>query len=53
MKQLKLMLETDLAGLAIPLPKTIEAEVIAQLAEAIKAIHKKAEEVGDEEHLNP
>jgi hypothetical protein len=49
MKQLSLGLETGLAGPAVPLPEDIEAEVIAQLAEAIKVVHTKGEEVGDAE----
>ena len=52
MRQLSLELERDLTGLAMPLPEDIEQEVIAQLAEAIKVVHDKAEEVGDEETLN-
>ena len=49
MRQLSLGLETDLAGPAVALPEDIEAEVIAQLAEAIKIVHAKGEEVGDAE----
>ena len=49
MRQLRLELEKGLAGLAVPLPEDIEAEVIAQLAEAIKIVHEKGEEVDDEE----
>lgn len=49
MKQLSLGLQTDMAGPAVPLPAEIEAAVIAQLAEAIKIVHAKGEEVGDAE----
>ncbi len=49
MRQLSLGLEKDLTGLAMPLPEDIEQAVIAQLAEAIKVVCEKAEEVGDEE----
>ena len=49
MKQLSLGLETDLARPEVPLPEGIEAEVIAQLAEAIKIVHAKGEEAGDAE----
>ena len=49
MKQLNLGLETDLTGPAVPLPQGIEAEVIAQLAEAIKIVHAKGEEAGNAE----
>jgi hypothetical protein len=49
MKQLSLGLETDLAGPAVPLPEGIEAEVIAQLAEAIKIVHATGKEVADAE----
>ncbi len=49
MKQLSLGMETDLAAPAIALPEDIEAEVIAQLAEAIKTVYEKGEEVDNEE----
>jgi hypothetical protein len=49
MKQLSLGMETNLAAPAIALPEDIEAEVIAQLAEAIKTVYEKGEEVDDEE----
>ena len=48
MKQLSLGLETDLAAPAIALPEDIEAEVIAQLAEAIKTVYEKGEEVDND-----
>ena len=49
MKQLSLGLETDLAAPAMALPGDIEAEVIAQLAEAIKTVYEKGEEVDNAE----
>jgi len=42
MKQLSLGLQ---AAPAMALPEDIEAEVIAQLAEAIKTVYEKGEEV--------
>ena len=48
MKQLSLGLETDLAAPAIALPEDIEAEVIAQLAEAIKTVYEKGKEVDND-----
>ena len=48
MKHLSLGLETDLAAPAMALPGDIEAEVIAQLAEAIKTVHEKGEEVDND-----
>ena len=45
MKQLSLGLET---APAMALPEDIEAEVIAQLAEAIKNVHEKREEVDND-----
>jgi len=49
MKQLNLGLETDLAGPAVPLPEGIEAEAIAQLAEAIEIVHAKGKEASNAE----
>ena len=46
MKQLCLGLETDLAAPAVTLPEQIEAEVTVLLAEAIKTVYEKGEEVG-------
>ena len=45
MKQLSLGLKT---APAIALPEDIEAEVIAQLAEAIKTVHEKGEEMDND-----
>jgi len=51
MKQLSLGLDKDLGGPAMCLSEEIENKVIAQLAEAIKTVHNKAEEVRDEQPL--
>jgi hypothetical protein len=48
MKQLSLGLEMILAAPAIALPEDIEAEVIAQLAEAIKTVYEKGKEVDND-----
>ena len=52
MKQLDLGLEMVLAAPAITLPEDIGEEVIAQLAEAIKAVYEKGKEV-DNDNAEP